>query len=742
MSGEERDESRLRDFSKSVRNQVSELVSADNQPNAKSFDTRDTIGDQAFTVESEDYDRVEAPKDDLRNYWRQYETTPMVRKPVLSFASQVIEPGYYVKAPHLSVEERRELEQWLQSCAILEGELGKDWRNLAKKAVVQREVRGTVLVEKVPAKEDPDRLVGFKFLNPETIEVITHPDQSILLGPKATEDYEDVPQDESGNAAAYLQEIADTGQTRFGEPVEDLYDDKSKIAFTRDEIIKFTRDADVGEVYGTSRLEAVSTRIEGLKQKLQDNDEAIASKAYPLWMFLFGTEENPWSRDAINNFMQAQEMDNFNPGMKQGVRGDISVETISGEVADIAEYLQFDIDYIVSAMPMPKYALGGFAESVGQIAGVAQKQDVQRQIKEARRELETEFNPPLQEKAREMGMENPERVEIKIGSRDQPESEPEVNQNVIRYVGQGNEGDSSDDSTTDTNQDDSSDGISGMPKSMSSQSSVSYPEKIWDSSISNTVSSVELSTESGSTQGVVADVVREAVEKARDDILERIASQYVQSPENASRSFEQDANRVTSSTIRDSNLSTRVNEVLTEELNDVYEEYSDSPTYSYAVNTNASHYVSNVEMATRDAIDELMRNIRTQVRRGVESGDDFIHIKNRVKDTYSDAKISNRANLIAQMECTRARESTKLTRFMENDSIRGFRVVNEDASTPLCDSLHDNVVLFTDGDIATQLQDSVSEQDVHEGFEPVPEVPPYHYGCETTLEPVYNSGSE
>jgi len=359
-----------------------------------------------FQFEQPDFDRTEAPKDEMRKYWRQFETTPVLRKPITSFASRVTEPGYFIETTQLEEEQVEQLGEWLDQAAILEGQPGRDFRLLAKKAIVQREVRGTALVEVAPDRSDDDRIAGLKLINPETMEAVTRPNQSILMAPDDIERFDSEPRAESGGAAAWLQDVLETDQTQFGTPIKaDSDTGDAKIGFRRDEIIPLTRDADVGEVFGTSRIEAVSDRVDGIKQKLADNDEAIASKAYPLWLFMFGTEEEPWDSQDINQFMKAHEMENFHPGMKQGVRGDVSVETISGEVADIAEYLQFDLRWIMSAMPMPMFVLGSFeSASVGQVSGVAQQQDVNRQIKEARRELEEEFTPVLRKVARQQGI--------------------------------------------------------------------------------------------------------------------------------------------------------------------------------------------------------------------------------------------------------------------------------------------------------------------------------------------------
>jgi len=177
--------SRLRN---GITNEVSELSS---DAAARSTDGSFLERNKPFTYEQENYDRTEAPRDDMRTYWRQFETTPIIRKPITSFATRVTEPGYYIEAEELSEEEVKRLGEWLDSCAIIEGQPGKDFRELANKSVVQREVRGTALIEKAPHKQDNDKIAGLKLINPETVEAVTIPDQSILVPPEGIENMED-----------------------------------------------------------------------------------------------------------------------------------------------------------------------------------------------------------------------------------------------------------------------------------------------------------------------------------------------------------------------------------------------------------------------------------------------------------------------------------------------------------------------------------------------------------------------
>ena len=138
-----------------IRQRIGGVANLSQSAAIKSVDGSDAADiRRPFMFEQPDFDRTEAPKDQMRKYWRQFETTPIVRKSITSFASRVTEPGYYVEAPGVSDDEKRRLEQWLNQCAILEGQPGKDFRLLARKAVVQREVRVTALIEVAPDRDD------------------------------------------------------------------------------------------------------------------------------------------------------------------------------------------------------------------------------------------------------------------------------------------------------------------------------------------------------------------------------------------------------------------------------------------------------------------------------------------------------------------------------------------------------------------------------------------------------------
>ncbi len=384
---------------------VEELQRASGQPEARSVDSlRGKNTRYNRVARSGSVDKHYPEKKDLERYWEIYKEVSIIRDPIRSFASEVVGPGYYVDSDN--EELKKALEDWLKHSCIVGGEIDKDFSFLLKKAQIQREVKGTVFCEKV--RDSNDDLYGFKLMKPESVRAFTKPGQTVLLPPdydvdEAKDSSSGILGDliskqqfyttESGEVAAYVQ--LDEGLT--GK------DDGYYIAFTRDDILKLDRDSDIGNVFGESRIAAVEDRLNSLLKKLDDNDKGIESVSQPFQLFKFGSEENPWEEEEIASFMNQHTASQFEPGMKQGVQGDLSVETVSGEVAPITEFLDWDLNWIISEMPMPKYALGGFTSDVNQFISRSQSARLEKQVSEARDEIENEWTPVLEEKAEELG---------------------------------------------------------------------------------------------------------------------------------------------------------------------------------------------------------------------------------------------------------------------------------------------------------------------------------------------------
>lgn len=392
-----------------------ELQGEDLDPDPRSESKQDRYS----WFESPGTEHFHPPKDEMQQYWRAYETVPFVRQSISAFAREVVEPGWWIEADNDETAE--ELAQWLRSACIIEGEKGKDFTFLLRKTAIQREVRGTAIVEHVPDKSDRDAIAALKMLNPETLTAFTKPDTTLLWDPDDNAP-KGVPRTDDGDVATWVQ---------FHE--DDQWGDHESNPFAQDDITKVARDADVGEIYGTSRLEAVLPRIDSLRTKLSSLDQAIESKAWPTWIFQFGQPEDTWHPDEIDDFMDEQEPDSFTPGTKHGVQGDISVETVGGEVPDLEYSIKYDVSHIMSIMPMPKAATG-FAEDINQFVTRFQNERIKRQVKEARRELEHDFNNVLEMKAEELGL-NTEGLQLRIAPPNGDDAaDIEDRATTIRYV--------------------------------------------------------------------------------------------------------------------------------------------------------------------------------------------------------------------------------------------------------------------------------------------------------------------
>lgn len=367
---------------------------------------------------------VNRPEDDaLQDYWDTYEKNPIVRRMISNFASEVVEPGWFITADDEELKE--ELTEFLEQVAIVDGEVNRNFIDVAEQAVVQREVRGTVLIEKV--RDNDGNYTALNPLNPETFEIYTKPGKAILLAPDDHQEFDDIKLTEGGDAAAYVQ---------FDDKW-DRFRNRQEKRFTRDQLIKIVRDADVGEVFGTSVIEPIQDRSDALRDKLQDNDDAIATKAWPIIIFQGGPDDEPWSREEMEDFMDNLDIENIQPGTMIGVGGDMGLETFSGEVADIGDSLDFDLNWNIAAMPGPSYAIGGFEENVGQPIATQQAAEFRKEIRKMRRDLENKFTPFLKEIAEQYDLTNNtsaiDSIQLHITRPDGLVPPEDISGNIIRY---------------------------------------------------------------------------------------------------------------------------------------------------------------------------------------------------------------------------------------------------------------------------------------------------------------------
>jgi len=135
--------------------------------------------------------------------------------------------------------------------------------------------------------------------------------------------------------------------------------------------------------------------------------------------------------------------------------------------------------------------------------------------------------------------------------------------------------------------------------------------------------------------------------------------------------------------------------------------------------------------------------MRIQVRRGANNGDQMDDVMQRVENKYNNAKLRERAELIAHMELHNAKETMKLEQFERDPDVIGVRVSNDEPSTPLTKSLAGAEAYFDDErPIQSQLADSTREEFLQKGFDPLPTAPPFHFNDTTTFEPIRSDTDE
>jgi hypothetical protein len=579
------------------------------------------------------------------------------------------------------------------------------------------------------------------------------PRQAMLLPPERPQNLfsddpnittDDVPTTDDGLAAAFQQDVTTNRWRR---------DDQYTQYWTADELIPLTRDADVGEIFGTSRIESVSSRIEGLKKKLQDNDEAIASKAYPLWLFMFGTDEQPWDREDIDRFMNAHDMENFQPGLKQGVRGDVDVKTISGEVADIAEYLQFDLDYILTAMPMPKYTLGAFESQINQFVSRSQERDIQRQLKEARREMEAEFSEVVQEKAQEMfdlSDEDAREVSFKMGRPNEQGQEVSPNQNVIDYRGKQENTNGGGQNQKQQQEDGSGNENQGQQQNdeqeQDGETQESEEENIWTAELADP-RFVGTNKKRRNLINEVSSVFQTYV----DTLTSTLRSEYADAPRTALSQLPSVMQRARQEALSEASLDRVTKDIMESVVKDTLDTIESDMSldynteYSFTQRNNVENFANNVTRSVEHAISTLGGRLESIYRKGVQNGEDTSTIVRRMSSTYSRQKLRSRARMITHMEMQKGINITKMIVFEEHDDVIGVQPINTcgEGTSSVCKNLcgcRGNEVAVGYFDEQRSLSDQWMEQAdgeyIHNGFNPLPEVPPWHFGCDTELVPV------
>ncbi|MDL0127081.1 hypothetical protein [Halobacterium salinarum] len=351
----------------------------------------------------------DAPVTIASNWENYYQDFALTRAPLHLFDEAVIEPGYKIRVEDASGERDRDMEEaldlWASNCVIHAGELGHDLRKLLGSLPSKRRGKGTVLIEKVGTSTDPDAMVALMSLDPSTFKMHTRPRQPILIQPDDAVD-SNHPRTPSGKAAAYTQYHQDV--PGHGE--------KDPIHFATSDILKLTYDADDGEVWGTSVFDAISDRIDALRQKLKDRDFAIRQTGYPHRIY----SSKNWSQDEAEAYAEAhkegdvsseygpEDDDDDRGGEKNSFAGrvdfvpdEVDVQVESGTVPNLESAIRDDVEQIFSVMPVGKYQIA-YADDLNQFVVDPQREQDKEAVDSERQYLERKFEPIFKEKADEL----------------------------------------------------------------------------------------------------------------------------------------------------------------------------------------------------------------------------------------------------------------------------------------------------------------------------------------------------
>lgn len=126
-------------------------------------------------------ERVPTPTDEIRKYWRMYQSNPIIRASFNQFRDDIMADGYRAEADNEGAETY--LDNWSDSAATVTAERDKDIYVVFRDIPTQLLARGTVLLEHSPAEADEDALAGVQFINPATVTPYRASDTNLLLRP-------------------------------------------------------------------------------------------------------------------------------------------------------------------------------------------------------------------------------------------------------------------------------------------------------------------------------------------------------------------------------------------------------------------------------------------------------------------------------------------------------------------------------------------------------------------------------
>lgn len=287
------------------------------------------------------------------------------------------------------------LDGLAESIALVGGE-SQHVIELVEQISVATDVAGEAPTELVPAEEASDRIAAMRVIPPESLTYQTRPNQAMLLRPGDTR-YDDVVLTEENTAAAVIQ--------YKGSP--------NARGLDLDSFVRLVRDPNPGTVRGTSAVEPVADRIDALREKLENAESAIASKAHGLWfagaepLIVSGPDGDRViepDEDVTDGIPEA--IQNAGPGDVVTHDAQVALDQFQGEVADLEDYLRHDVNEILSAFDAPRFTLGAFDDSINRRVTQEQKPVYEQVVGQRKRRIERLLSPVFVEIAEQRGYDS------------------------------------------------------------------------------------------------------------------------------------------------------------------------------------------------------------------------------------------------------------------------------------------------------------------------------------------------
>jgi len=689
------------------------------------------------------------PDPNTEDYWTEYKRNPIISTQIQSFASDVFEAGWWIEAD--SDETKEEIEEFCHNIGIKAGKPHRSLNELGEQAIIQHDVRGTFLGEKVT--DERGRHVAINPINVSTMEIYTKAGVNMLVPPDYKPESVDqiVKRDAQGRSAAYVQ---------FDQRLS-RWSNRKERKFTREEVLHWARRPDLGDVFGNSRVEPVLERSRALREKLQDNDLAIAMKAWPMIMFQMGTEDRPWTLDQMQDFMEDYTEDELGPGMFQGVPGDIEVYEFAGETADIAEPVMTDVNMIVSAMPGPKHSTGSFPGEEGTPTEAHERQYM-KLVRKTRMEFAELFTPYLKEVATSWGYD-PSGLELHLGRPNGRVAPEDIQGNIIRYEGVDSDDDDDDndngnddivdvdgsvvDDDAEPRDDDSDEESQSINLNNVDIGALADPDFEFPDSIEELESSDRIGT--GGFESEIGELIADILIESRNGTMDVVEARYNSriKPDGVSvaSEFETQVGSKSRSeslvrAVRDSCDQLKdhtIDGLESEGVVDVSPDVAHSSLSSVAT----EKIISDV----RDLANSMSTEISSHVDNIADSGRTIDTVKQRISGIYTDGGLQQRANLIAQMRLTELLNRIKLHEYRRDPDVSGVTIsasCGDDehrVTSQLAGCTGERATAYFENEsemcIAEQLANGVSSDPVAE-FRPLTGPPPYHFGSKAEFIPI------